>query len=79
MTDRIEKFIKKLNAKIRAQLKKKLGELFANPDGPHDVKKLQGYKNTYRLRVGDIRVVYTIDENTKELTIIDIDFRGNIY
>ena len=28
-----------------------------NPDGKH-VKKLQGYENLYRLRVGDYRIVF---------------------
>jgi len=39
------------------------------PDKKH-VKKLKGYKELYRLRVGDYRVVFRIIANTVE--IIDV-------
>ncbi|MFN5610285.1 MAG: type II toxin-antitoxin system RelE family toxin [Pseudanabaena sp.] len=37
---------------------------------------LQGFS---RMRVGKIRVVFTVDFQEKELLIHDIDFRGDIY
>ena len=45
------------------------------PDG--DVKKLQGYKNDYRLRVGDLRVLYSM--NGDIITIKDVLPRGQAY
>ena len=41
-----------------------------------DVKKLQGYRNAYRLRVGDYRILY--DVNGK-IEITDILPRGSAY
>jgi mRNA interferase RelE/StbE len=46
------------------------------PNG--DIKKLRGHRtNTHRLRVGNIRVIYTVEENT--VIIQKIDHRGDIY
>lgn len=43
------------------------------------VKRLQGYQNLYRYRVGDLRVVYEINEDRKEVAIVAILPRGDIY
>lgn len=79
MPDKITKFINALDKKTRERLKERLEKLKANPfDESQDVKKLQGRsKNAYRLRMGDIRIVYRI--HGKELEIVDIDYRGNVY
>lgn len=42
-----------------------------------DVVKIQGYECEYRLRVGDIRVLFTIENDT--ITINDIKPRGQVY
>lgn len=45
------------------------------PDG--DVKKLQGYKNDYRLRVGNLRVLFSIENDI--IIIKDVLPRGQAY
>ena len=42
------------------------------------IKKLQGY-DMYRMRVGNIRILYTIDEVIRVITIENIDNRGDVY
>ena len=42
-----------------------------------DIKKLAGYENEYRLRVGDLRVLFTVENDT--ITINDIIPRGQAY
>lgn len=42
-----------------------------------DVKKLQGYKGTYRLRVGKYRIIYSTD--TETITIKAVLPRGAAY
>ena len=42
-----------------------------------DIKKLSGYKNEYRLRVGDLRVLFHMDADT--ITIKEVGSRGQIY
>jgi len=79
MTDRIQKFINLLDAKTRAHLKKRMSELAGDPfrEG-RDIKKLKGWgKDVFRLRVGKIRVVYQVVG--KQVTILAVDYRGNIY
>jgi mRNA interferase RelE/StbE len=78
MPDKITKFIEALNKKTRRQLKEKLLALKQSPFNIKGVKKMQGWgENTYRLRMGKIRVIYRI--MNKDIEIVDIDYRGNIY
>lgn len=42
-----------------------------------DIKKLSGFENEYRLRVGELRVLFTIEDDT--ITVNDIKPRGQIY
>lgn len=43
-----------------------------------DIKKLQGLE-MYRMRVGNMRVLYTIDDIVKIISIENIDSRGDVY
>ncbi len=51
--------------------------IFRLPNGT-DIKKLKG-SNLYRLRVGDCRVLYSIDDGVRIVTIENIDNRGDVY
>lgn len=64
----IESFDKALKQRIKAGID-------GLPKG--DIKKLQGYTATYRLRIGDYRIIYTLTENT--LIIKAILPRGAAY
>ena len=78
MSDKITKFLDNLNKKTRQQLSLKISQLRENPFAMMGVKKIQTEVGTYyRLRVGKIRIIYTISSDGVE--IIDIDYRGNIY
>ncbi|MEZ4087487.1 MAG: type II toxin-antitoxin system RelE/ParE family toxin [Candidatus Gracilibacteria bacterium] len=79
MPDKITKFVNALDAKTRKRLKERLKSLRENPLArSQDVKKLKGWgKSTYRLRMGDIRIIYRLNDG--KVAIIDIDFRGNVY
>lgn len=47
------------------------------PDCPGDIRRLQG-RNDYRLRVGDYRVIFEIDQNGKPIivTIMQVEKRN---
>lgn len=78
MPDKITKFLNSLDKKTRERIKKKLLEIYKNPYDLHQVKKMKAWgKTVYRLRVGNIRIIYQVIG--EEIEIIDIDFRGNIY
>lgn len=48
------------------------------PDG-EDIKKLKGHDNLLRLRVGDYRIIYGVDNGQLVVYVIDAGSRGQIY
>lgn len=46
---------------------------------PRGIKKLKGYKDYYRLRKGDYRIVYRVEFKIVTITIIQIAHRKDIY
>ena len=46
---------------------------------PPGVKQLQGEDRLYRLRVGDYRVIYSIDGRRLVVLVIRIGHRGEVY
>lgn len=52
----------------------------ADPYGRHtNATRLQGREGGFRLRVGDWRVVYVLDDERKRLLVGKIDRRGRVY
>ena len=45
---------------------------------PAGVKKLQG-QESYRLRVGDYRILYAIDDKSKKVFVIAVGHRREVY
>ncbi len=68
----------KLHKNIQSRLQIKIDTLTDNPR-PHGYKKLQGFENRYRIRVGDYRVVYEIHDNVLLVLIVKIGHRRDIY
>ena len=56
----------------------KLRDLAAEPR-PQGCKKLYGNKNRWRIRIGDYRVVYAIDDTTKIVDITRVAHRREVY
>ena len=56
----------------------KIRELAGNPR-PAGCKKLHGYKNRWRIRAGNYRVVYAIDDTGKAVDITCIAHRKEVY
>ena len=54
-TKRAMKNIKALDSRVKDRVREGIEKI---PFG--DIKKLQGYSNLYRLRVGDYRVIYEV-------------------
>jgi mRNA interferase RelE/StbE len=44
-----------------------------------DARKLRGGANEWRIRIGDYRVVYTIEDNTKTVDVTRIAHRKEAY
>lgn len=67
----------KLNEKEREKIYKRLLLLEKFPFIALDIKKLRGYKNTYRLRIGKYRIKFVLKEDT--VIFYDIELRGKAY
>jgi len=61
-----------------ARIYQAIEKLIQNPF-PHGYKKLQGYKNRYRIRVGIYRVLYIIENNELVIVVIKIGHRKDVY
>lgn len=75
LTKRAKKFIDKLPRNEKKRIVAAIEEL---PDG-NDIKKLKGYENMLRLRVGEYRIIYTVDNGLLTVYVIDVGNRGQIY
>lgn len=51
----------------------------ANEPRPPGVKKLSGSKSSYRIRVGDYRVLYTIADRVPSVVVVKVDNRRDVY
>ena len=72
-----EKELDALQSNISARIINRLLQLEENPR-PYGVKKLQG-QEAYRLRVGNYRILYTINDAEQLLIIYAIGHRGEVY
>ena len=61
LTSSAERELKMLSGQLIARMVPRLESLASNPRPP-GCKKLRGGDNEWRIRVGDYRVVYTIDD-----------------
>ena len=66
------KHIEKMDKPMKIRLRTAISQL---PSG--DVKKLQGYQNDYRLRVGNLRVLFSV--NNDIIIVKDVLPRGQVY
>jgi mRNA interferase RelE/StbE len=62
----------------RTRIVAKIAALATNPR-PHGSEKLAGYDDRYRIRQGNYRVVYEIDDNASQVTIYKIGHRREVY
>ncbi|MBX7158457.1 MAG: type II toxin-antitoxin system RelE/ParE family toxin [Verrucomicrobiae bacterium] len=77
LSKRAARFIRKLRDKVLYErLFEKIGKLKENPF-PTDCKKIQGSEMTYRIRVGDYRILYVVTND--KIIITDIAHRREIY
>ncbi len=75
--DKIKKFLLKLTQKERTVLRAVLEDVFVLDLADYDVKPLKGHKGVFRLRKGDIRIIFFKQKHTG--IVIDIDYRKDIY
>lgn len=73
------KFLEKQPLDVRHRIRMALLELAKNPLANRQVKRLAGTDELLRLRIGDFRVVFSIEQEELLILIIAIGNRGDIY
>jgi mRNA interferase RelE/StbE len=53
-------------------------EALTDEPRPHGCKALQG-RDGYRVRVGDWRVIYTVDDRAVTVLVVKVGPRGSVY
>jgi mRNA interferase RelE/StbE len=67
-----------LNNALFARIDRKILALAENPRPP-GCKKLRGYKDQWRIRVGDWRIVYIVDDNARRVSVSRVAHRKEVY
>ena len=78
LTSSAEKEIKKLSSQLIGRIISRVERLATIPRPP-GCKKLKGGDHEWRIRVGDYRVVYTIDDAKLLMEVTRIRHRSEVY
>lgn len=78
LTKSAEKELLKIPKVYSSNLVNHLVELTNNPR-PNGCKKLSGYEDIYRIRVGIYRIIYRIEDKILYIEIIKIGHRKDVY
>lgn len=62
----------------RQRIVARIESLAAHPRPP-GAEKLAGYTDQHRVRQGDYRIVYSIDDERREVTVFRIGHRRDVY
>ena len=54
-------------------------DALADDPRPHGVEDFRSISNAYRIRVGDFRVVYTVDDEQQIIEIVLVGDRKDVY
>ncbi|MEO7714333.1 MAG: type II toxin-antitoxin system RelE/ParE family toxin [Gemmatimonadaceae bacterium] len=70
--------LKKLPAKVRQALASAIDALADDPR-PDGARKLSGSRSSYRIRVGDYRVLYRITDKELLILVVKVAHRRDVY
>jgi mRNA interferase RelE/StbE len=73
-----EKMLRRQGRTTKERLIKAILVLADNPHPPNS-RKLEGYVDLFRLRVGDWRIIYQINDDQLLILVLEIGSRGEIY
>ncbi len=75
MPDHIQKFLRKIPERQRKQIEYLIEKIMSRETAGLDIQKLKGIKDVYRLKKGDMRIIYRIFND--EIMIIAIERRSD--
>lgn len=74
----VEKVMRRLPANLVQRLDRAIRALASDP-WPRGSKKLVGHENLYRIRVGDWRISYAVEDDQLIVLVIEVASRGDAY
>jgi mRNA interferase RelE/StbE len=73
-----QKELDSLDDAVFARIDRRILALAENPR-PAGCQKLKGYRDHWRIRIGDWRVIYVIDDSAKRVSITRVAHRREAY
>lgn len=74
------KYYEKLLPKLKNKVKEVINQLRENPYLIPNVKPLEGSNHDdYRIRIGSLRLLYRVHNDTLIIIVLDLGPRGDIY
>jgi mRNA interferase RelE/StbE len=76
---KVKKAFLNLSPLVQPRIVEVVKKLSLNPR-PQGSKRLVGeLRGTWRIRIGDYRVLYDINDKTKKITLLDLGHRRQVY
>jgi len=75
---RVERVLRRLPQQLLQRIDRHIRSLAQDPRPP-GCKKLVGYDNLYRVRVGDWRISYAIEEDQRVVLVVEVEHRSRAY
>ena len=75
---RADRFLQSADNYVFDRISEKIQALSLNPQ-PRGVKKVIGEESVYRIRVGNYRILYSVESGENVLLIVNIDKRSRVY
>ena len=73
-----ERQFRSLPANVQVRLRPRIDAL-SNDPRPPGAERLSGAEDLYRIRIGDYRVIYTIDEEALIVLVVRLGHRRDVY
>lgn len=80
IAEKIEKKLNRISKKEKERIMERIDSLTENPR-PDDCKKLKGNQKSplYRVRSGNYRIIYSIQDNVLLVLIVEVGHRKDVY
>jgi len=78
INSKTEKMLSKIEKSIAVRIRDKIRLLSEHPR-PSGMTQLKGYDNAFRIRVGDYRIIYEIDDDRVLILVVNVGHRREVY
>ena len=79
LSRRADRYYNRVDPIMVRRLNRCFDELRRDPFASRNVRPIRGSVGTYRYRVGNLRVMFTVDQDSHSVDVVAIGPRGEIY